>query len=130
MMIRCVVGELIESPPQPVKPVNSGMPSVIIYGDLPAGIGFSENAITVIRNLMVGTRVLIADYFCGERDGLPSCIWSHHCGNENADKKRTVIAIDVPVTGLEAREHTRLMSEAGLHLGCDFGLADAPLSSL
>jgi DEAD/DEAH box helicase domain-containing protein len=56
----------------PQSPLGEGMPSVVIYDQVPAGIGLSQRLFEVHPELMARAQELVAACECA--DGCPSCV--------------------------------------------------------
>jgi DEAD/DEAH box helicase domain-containing protein len=57
---------------EPVESKAFGMPSVVLYDLIPAGIGFSQKLFEMHRELMMRAREVVAQCTCA--DGCPSCV--------------------------------------------------------
>ena len=68
--------------------------TIFIYDAYEGGIGITEKAIEVFKNLTNSTRKLLKTCEC--EDGCPSCIYSPKCGNDNKPlhKKATEYILD------------------------------------
>jgi DEAD/DEAH box helicase domain-containing protein len=88
LFLMCDVGDLgIHSDPQ--SNLSEGMPTVIIYDLVPAGIGFSQRLFELHGELIRQARELVASCEC--IDGCPSCVGP---GGENGTGgKRETLAI-------------------------------------
>jgi len=88
LFLMCDVGDLgIHSDPQ--SGLSEGMPTVVIYDLIPAGIGFSQRLFTLHAELIQQARELVASCEC--IDGCPSCVGP---GGENGTGgKRETLAI-------------------------------------
>ncbi len=82
---------------------DTGAATIFIYDGFPGGIGLSEKATSVIRDLMIATRELIAGCPCESETGCPRCTWSYHCGNDNRpmDKKGAVLVLDELIASVD-----------------------------
>jgi DEAD/DEAH box helicase domain-containing protein len=56
----------------PQSPLGEGMPAVVIYDQVPAGIGLSQRLFEVHPDLMRRAQELVAACECA--DGCPSCV--------------------------------------------------------
>ncbi len=71
LFLMCDPGDIgVHSDPQ--SPLAGGLPALVIYDQVPAGIGFSERLFALHDELMARARTLIAS--CGCTDGCPSCV--------------------------------------------------------
>lgn len=88
LFLMCDVGDLgIHSDPQ--SSLSEGMPTVVIYDLIPAGIGFSQRLFDLHGELIQRARELVANCEC--IDGCPSCVGP---GGENGTGgKRETLAI-------------------------------------
>jgi DEAD/DEAH box helicase domain-containing protein len=69
--------------------VRGGTPSIVIYDQVPAGIGFSQKLFEIHAQLVARAFELVSQ--CGCEDGCPSCVGP---GGENgAGSKRSTLAI-------------------------------------
>lgn len=69
--LMCDTGDLgVHYDPQ--SPITEGEPTVIIYDQIPAGIGLSQNLFELHDELMQRARELVAACACA--DGCPSCV--------------------------------------------------------
>jgi DEAD/DEAH box helicase domain-containing protein len=73
----------------PQSPLASGRPAVVIYDQVPAGIGFSERLYELHGELMIRAHELVSGCEC--TDGCPSCVGPG--GEGGAGGKRETIAI-------------------------------------
>jgi DEAD/DEAH box helicase domain-containing protein len=73
----------------PKSPLADGRPSVVIYDQVPAGIGFSECLFELHDELMARAHELVAA--CGCADGCPSCVGP--AGEVGLGGKREALAI-------------------------------------
>ena len=73
----------------PAWAAADGMPSVVLYDQVPAGIGFSQKLFEMQGTLLASALQLVQE--CGCKDGCPSCVGP---GGENGSGgKRETIAI-------------------------------------
>jgi DEAD/DEAH box helicase domain-containing protein len=71
LFLMCDPGDLgVHSDPQ--SPLAEGSPSVLIYDQIPAGIGFSQRLYEIHTDLLRGALDLVAGCSCS--DGCPSCV--------------------------------------------------------
>jgi DEAD/DEAH box helicase domain-containing protein len=77
----------IHSDPQ--SPLSDGMPTIVIYDQIPAGIGFSERLYDVHDELVIGARDLVKECDC--LDGCPSCVGAG--GEHGYGGKREAVAL-------------------------------------
>jgi len=56
----------------PQSPLSEGKPSVVIYDQAPAGIGFSEKLYDLHDEIMAKAREIVSTCVC--LDGCPSCV--------------------------------------------------------
>jgi DEAD/DEAH box helicase domain-containing protein len=56
----------------PQSPLSGGQPTVVIYDQVPAGVGFSQRLFEMHDELMAHARDLVGDCAC--IDGCPSCV--------------------------------------------------------
>lgn len=71
LFLMCDSGDLgVHSDPQ--SPLADSRPSVVIYEQVPAGIGFSQRLFEVHEELLEQARKLVATCACN--DGCPSCV--------------------------------------------------------
>jgi DEAD/DEAH box helicase domain-containing protein len=73
----------------PKSPLADGRPAVVIYDQVPAGIGFSECLFELHDELMANAYELVAACECA--DGCPSCVGP--AGEEGLGGKREALAI-------------------------------------
>jgi DEAD/DEAH box helicase domain-containing protein len=86
--LMCDVGDLgVHSDPQ--APFADGAPAVVIYDQVPAGIGFSQRLFELHAELIVRARELVASCAC--QDGCPSCVGPG--GEAGQGSKRETLAI-------------------------------------
>jgi DEAD/DEAH box helicase domain-containing protein len=68
------------------SPLSDGQPTVVIYDQVPAGVGFSQRLFEMHDELMAHARNLVGA--CGCIDGCPSCVGpageSVHGGKQEA----------------------------------------------
>ncbi|MGB9636962.1 MAG: Zn-binding domain-containing protein, partial [Thermoplasmata archaeon] len=69
-------------------------PTIFVYDGFEGGIGLTEKAFELIREIVKMTFELVRDCKCEK--GCPACIYSPKCGNENKplDKKATILILD------------------------------------
>jgi DEAD/DEAH box helicase domain-containing protein len=86
--LMCDRGDIgVHSDPQ--SPISGGMPTIIIYDQIPAGIGFSRRLYEIHSDLM--SAALHSIQSCPCTDGCPSCVGP---GGENgAGGKKEAIQI-------------------------------------
>jgi DEAD/DEAH box helicase domain-containing protein len=71
LFLMCDIGDLgIHSDPQ--SSLAEGKPAVILYDQIPGGIGLSERLYDIHADLMIKGRELVEA--CGCEDGCPSCV--------------------------------------------------------
>ncbi len=86
--LMCDVGDLgVHADPQ--SPIADGQPTVIIYDQVPAGIGFSQRLFELHDELVERARQLVAACPCS--DGCPSCVGPG--GEAGLGGKRETLAI-------------------------------------
>lgn len=70
---------------------DTAAPSIFIYDGYEGGIGLTEKAYTLIKEIMSMGYELVRDCKCEE--GCPACVYSPKCGNENKpmDKEATIL---------------------------------------
>jgi DEAD/DEAH box helicase domain-containing protein len=73
----------------PQSPLADGRPAVVIYDQVPAGIGFSERLFELHDELMARAYELVAACECA--DGCPSCVGP--AGEDGLGGKREALAI-------------------------------------
>jgi DEAD/DEAH box helicase domain-containing protein len=73
----------------PKSPLADGQPAVVIYDQVPAGIGFSERLFKLHDELMARAYELVADCEC--TDGCPSCVGP--AGENGVGGKQETLAI-------------------------------------
>jgi DEAD/DEAH box helicase domain-containing protein len=73
----------------PQSPLADGQPAVVIYDQVPAGIGFSERLFELHDELMARAYELVAACEC--TDGCPSCVGP--AGEDGLGGKRETLAI-------------------------------------
>jgi DEAD/DEAH box helicase domain-containing protein len=56
----------------PKSPLTDGQPTIVIYDQVPAGVGFSQRLFEIHDELMARAHELVAA--CGCTDGCPSCV--------------------------------------------------------
>ncbi|MGC9060989.1 MAG: Zn-binding domain-containing protein, partial [Thermoplasmata archaeon] len=69
-------------------------PTIFVYDGFEGGIGLTEKAFELIREIVKMTFELVRECKCEK--GCPACIYSPKCGNENKplDKKATILILD------------------------------------
>lgn len=88
LFLMCDRGDVgIHSDPQ--SPLADGQPAVVIYDQVPAGIGFSKRLFELHDELMARAYELVAACECA--DGCPSCVGP--AGAEGLGGKRETLAI-------------------------------------
>jgi DEAD/DEAH box helicase domain-containing protein len=94
LFLMCDAGDLgVHS--DPTSPLADGQPAVVLYDQVPAGIGFSARLFELHADLIARARELVTDCECA--DGCPSCIGP---GGENGSGgKRETLAILEALTG-------------------------------
>jgi len=86
--LMCDVGDLgVHSDPQ--SPLAAGAPTVVIYDQVPAGIGFSQRLFELHTELVSRAGELVAACPC--QDGCPSCVGPG--GEAGQGSKRETLAI-------------------------------------
>lgn len=94
LFLMCDVGDLgTHSDPQ--SPISDGRPTVIIYDQIPAGIGFSQRLYELHAELMQRALELVEACECA--DGCPSCVGPG--GEHGSGGKRETLAILKILTG-------------------------------
>jgi DEAD/DEAH box helicase domain-containing protein len=73
----------------PQSPLADGQPAVVIYDQVPAGIGFSERLFELHDELMVRAHELVVACECA--DGCPSCVGP--AGEDGLGGKRETLAL-------------------------------------
>lgn len=73
----------------PASPLADGQPAVVIYDQVPAGVGFSERLFELHEELMAHAYELVAACECTE--GCPSCVGP--AGEEGYGGKRETLAL-------------------------------------
>jgi DEAD/DEAH box helicase domain-containing protein len=73
----------------PKSPLAEGQPAVVIYDQVPAGIGFSERLFELHDELMARAYELVAACECA--DGCPSCVGP--AGEGGIGGKRETLAL-------------------------------------
>ena len=69
--LMCDVGDLgVHADPQ--SPITAGSPAIVLYDQIPAGIGFSQRLFELHDDLLSSTQALVAACACA--DGCPSCV--------------------------------------------------------
>lgn len=69
--LMCDTGDLgVNADPQ--SPITEGLPCVVIYDQIPAGIGLSQKLFEIHQELVVRAYELVRDCSCS--DGCPSCV--------------------------------------------------------
>lgn len=78
------------------SPLSGGRPTVVIYDQVPAGIGLSQRLYEIHPDLLAKARELVAECSCS--DGCPSCVGP---GGELGlgSKKETLAILDALVRG-------------------------------
>jgi DEAD/DEAH box helicase domain-containing protein len=76
----------------PQSPITGGAPTVVIYDQIPAGIGFSERLFELHDELVLRAQELVSACEC--EDGCPSCVGP---GGENGygGKRETLALLQV-----------------------------------
>lgn len=86
--LMCDVGDLgVHSDPQ--SPFAEGAPAIVIYDQVPAGIGFSQRLFELHADLVARAGELVAACAC--QDGCPSCVGPG--GEAGQGSKRETLAI-------------------------------------
>jgi DEAD/DEAH box helicase domain-containing protein len=78
----------------PQSPLTEGRPTVVLYDNIPAGIGFSQRLFEIHSDLMLHTREVVSACECA--DGCPSCVGPG--GEEGSGGKREALAMLVKLT--------------------------------
>jgi len=78
--------------------------TVFIYDGLEGGIGLTEKAFELIREIAKMTFELVRDCKCD--NGCPACIYSPKCGNENKplDKKAAIFILEELIKLMEQKD--------------------------
>ncbi|MEN6379490.1 MAG: DEAD/DEAH box helicase [Methanofastidiosum sp.] len=73
---------------------STGKPTVFIYDGFEGGIGLSEKAYELFREIVKTSLELVEECTCEE--GCPACIYSPKCGNDNKpmDKKGGIFLLE------------------------------------
>ncbi len=88
LLVMCASHDLgVQSDPQ--SPLSQGQPAVVIYDNIPAGIGLSERLYEIQDELMARAREVIA--MCPCLDGCPSCVGP--AGENGVGGKKESLAI-------------------------------------
>jgi DEAD/DEAH box helicase domain-containing protein len=94
--LMCDVGDLgVHSDPQ--SPFAAGAPAVVIYDQVPAGIGFSQRLFELHAELVARAGELVAACAC--QDGCPSCVGPG--GEAGQGSKRETLAILKALSNLD-----------------------------
>jgi len=84
----CDVGDLgVHADPQ--SPITDGQPTLVLYDQIPAGIGFSQRLFELHDDLTASARHLVGACECS--DGCPSCVGPG--GEHGLGAKRETLAI-------------------------------------
>ena len=95
LFLMCDVGDLgTHSDPQ--SPISEGRPTVIVYDQIPAGIGFSQRLYELHDELLLRAYDLVEACEC--LDGCPSCVGPG--GEHGSGGKRETLAILKALTGV------------------------------
>ncbi|MBC8249410.1 MAG: DUF1998 domain-containing protein, partial [Anaerolineales bacterium] len=110
LFLMCDPGDLgVHSDPK--SPLADGRPAVVIYDQVPAGIGFSERLFELHDELMARAYELVAACECA--DGCPSCVGP--AGEGGIGGKRETLAIVAEFSGnsyrKQFRKPTRLVTQ-------------------
>jgi DEAD/DEAH box helicase domain-containing protein len=71
LFLMCESGDLgVHS--DPISPLGGGQPTVVLYDQVPAGIGFSQKLFEIHGQLLASARDLVSTCQCS--DGCPSCV--------------------------------------------------------
>jgi len=73
----------------PKSPVSEGLPTVIIFEQIPAGIGFSQRLFEIHDELILRAKQLVENCAC--QDGCPSCVGPG--GEDGSGGKAETLAI-------------------------------------
>ena len=88
LLVMCAGHDLgVQSDPQ--SPLSQGQPAVVIYDNIPAGIGLSERLYEIQDALMTHAREVIE--MCPCSDGCPSCVGP--AGENGVGGKKESLAI-------------------------------------
>jgi DEAD/DEAH box helicase domain-containing protein len=79
----------------PQSPLSDGQPTVVIYDNIPAGIGLSERLFDLHDDLLARAYETVAACEC--EDGCPSCI--RPAGESTSGSKRESLALFAALTG-------------------------------
>ncbi|MEW5871420.1 MAG: DEAD/DEAH box helicase [Chloroflexota bacterium] len=86
--LMCDVGDLgVHADPQ--SPITDGQPTVVIYDQIPAGIGFSQRLFELHDDLILRARQLVSACACS--DGCPSCVGPG--GEQGVGGKRETLSL-------------------------------------
>ncbi len=82
---------------------DTGLPTVFVYDGFEGGIGLSEKAFDLFREISSTTHELVRDCTCEE--GCPACLYSPKCGNDNKplDKVAALIILEDVAEGFSVR---------------------------
>jgi DEAD/DEAH box helicase domain-containing protein len=94
LFLMCDIGDLgVHSDPQ--APLGLGQPTVVVYDQIPAGIGLSQRLYEIHGDLLLRASELVGTCAC--QDGCPSCVGP---GGESAEGgKKETLAILRQLTG-------------------------------
>jgi DEAD/DEAH box helicase domain-containing protein len=73
----------------PQSPLADGQPTIVIYDQVPAGIGFSERLFDLHDELMARAKALVESCECA--DGCPSCVGP--AGEDGVGGKQVTLAL-------------------------------------
>jgi DEAD/DEAH box helicase domain-containing protein len=90
----------------PQSPLADGQPVVVVYDQVPAGVGFSERLFELHEELMANALDLVVACECTE--GCPSCVGP--AGENGQGGKRQTLAI---LEALASQRNETLMPQAG-----------------
>ena len=94
LFLMCDTGDLgVHSDPQ--SPLGAGQPTVVLYDQIPAGIGLSQRLYEIHGNLLLRAHELVDTCSC--QDGCPSCVGPG--GESVLGGKKETLAIIRQLTG-------------------------------
>lgn len=97
LFLMCDTGDIgIHS--DPASPLTDGKPTIVIYDQIPAGIGFSERLFELHDELLARALELVSSCECA--DGCPSCVGpggeNGYGGKKEAQALLSAMVIDTP----------------------------------
>jgi DEAD/DEAH box helicase domain-containing protein len=97
LFLMCAPGDLgIHQ--DPLSPLADGRPAVVLYEEVPAGVGFSERLFELHDEIMLRTLELVQACEC--LDGCPSCVGPG--GEQGAGSKPEALALLRLLNGMDA----------------------------